>query len=148
MAWAHNFKPPKAAGHGGPANGSSIVPRAGGPATGKTKKAFEPGNKAAVGRPDAGEGYRAVTEKEKAAQLRDHLYMLALSAEHEMTQVRATEAYLNRVEGLPVARNINLAVNDLSQLDDDALARQQQELERAIRAASAGATQADDTQEP
>ncbi|MEO9190362.1 MAG: hypothetical protein ABI224_10230, partial [Acetobacteraceae bacterium] len=36
----------------------------------------------------------------------------------EETQLAATIALLNRLEGLPVARNVNLAVDDVSRLSD------------------------------
>jgi hypothetical protein len=93
-------------GHGGPATGLGHGGEKRGPGNGSPIKPFEPGNKLAVGRPNAGEGERAKTELEKAAELKEHLYRLGTGAEREDTQVRASEAYINRVEGMPIARNL------------------------------------------
>ena len=38
-----------------------------------------------------------------------------------LARVRASEAWLNRHEGMPIARNVTLAVDDVRALSDDAL---------------------------
>ena len=47
---------------------------------------------------------------DRIEQLLDHLAHLALNAEAEATQVSATVAALNRLDGMPVATNKNLNV--------------------------------------
>ena len=89
MTWPRK-SPPNGAGKGdgwgGPAKGSA--PR------GAKQPPFQPGNKAAAGTHD-------MSDMEKAAKLRAHLYTLATTAQREETQVSATIAFLNRVEGTP-----------------------------------------------
>ena len=46
-------------------------------------------------------------EAVRAEEMKTILYTLASSAEREETKVRAAEAYLNRTEGMPVARQVN-----------------------------------------
>src|SRR6202000_10689 len=65
---------------------------------------------------------RKERDAENAQILKDHLAQLAVGAEAEITRVRATEAWLNRHEGMPVARNINLNVDDVRALSDADLA--------------------------
>jgi len=62
-------------------------------------------------------GRKELREKGKARldQIKDHLADLALNAVREETQISAAIAYLNREEGLPVARAINTDVS-LSEL--------------------------------
>ena len=43
-------------------------------------------------------------QAERAARLHDHLYTLATDAERQETQLAATIAFLDRVEGKPVSR--------------------------------------------
>ena len=76
----------------------------------------------------------------RAEALLDHLFHLSLKAQREETQLAASVAYLNRVEGMPVARNINQTVGDASQMTDDELA--------AIAAAGHAAPVAPDTEQP
>lgn len=124
--------------HSGPAtrhgNGSGLYGPAKGAGIGGAKRpAFEPGNKAAAGADHSDVEQTRQAKAAKAETLKNHLYTLATTAEREDTQVRAAEAWLNREEGMPVARNITVATDDLSQLDDDALARRQAELEARLR---------------
>jgi hypothetical protein len=146
MAWKHNFKPPGGEGHG-PANGDGFW----GDKKGASKAArasFKPGNQAAAGtHTPKGQGRAAMTEKEKAEFARAHIFGLITAGTHEMTQLRAAEAFLNRVEGMPVARNITATTDDLSVLNDTALDKRRAELERAIREASAGGAPAVDPTE-
>ena len=76
----------------------------------------------------------------RAETLLDHLFHLAMKGEREETQLAASVAYLNRVEGMPVARNLNQTVGDASQMTDDELA--------AIAAAGRAAPVAPDTEQP
>lgn len=61
---------------------------------------------------------RKLINEERAQELKDHLYSIATTARHEITQVRAAEAWLNRHEGMPVARNLNINVDDVANLSD------------------------------
>lgn len=108
------------AGWGGPAKGAGIG--------GETRPQFAEGNTAAVNRSDPNPDKRI-----EAEVLRAHMYRLATQAERQETQVAAAREWFNRVEGLPVARTITVATDDISQLDDDALARRQAELEARLR---------------
>jgi hypothetical protein len=76
--------------------------------------------------------------KAKAKELKDHIYGLALTADREETQLAASIAWLNREEGMPVARNLNLNATVTSELGDDELIARRAELERAIRGSIAG----------
>lgn len=77
----------------------------------KTLALFKPANQAAVNRRGS----------EAAQALKDHLFDLARNAERQETQVTAAVAWLNRHEGTPIARNINLTPDDVSVLDDGTL---------------------------
>jgi hypothetical protein len=70
---------------------------------------------------------------ERTQQLEDHLFRLATSAEQEITQVQASRHLHAIYNGQPVARNVNLNVDDVSQLTDDEL---RAELARASGAAA------------
>ncbi len=61
-------------------------------------------------------------DAERAQLLKDHLFTLATKAESEMVQKSASEAWLNRHEGMPIARNVNLNVDDVRGLSDEAIA--------------------------
>ncbi len=73
---------------------------------------FAPGNQAAASSRRGAEAAQA---------LKDHLFDLARNAERQETQVTAAVAWLNRHEGTPIARNINLTPDDVSVLDDGTL---------------------------
>lgn len=54
-----------------------------------------------------------VSQREaRIAALKDKLFALATDAAREETQLAAAVAYLNREEGLPVARQISATVDD------------------------------------
>lgn len=57
-------------------------------------------------------------DEETAQDLRDHLRDMALRADTHANQIAASREWLNRHEGLPIARNINVSVDELSQLTD------------------------------
>jgi hypothetical protein len=59
--------------------------------------------------------------EERAEQLRDHIYGLALGAEREETQLTASVAWLDRHEGKPVQRVVARAADSLSEMSDEAL---------------------------
>lgn len=94
-------------GWGGPARGA-------GTASLKAPK-FGPGNRNAAGPHD-------MTGHRRRQELLDKLETLAFTAENEDTQLYAAVAWLNRVEGKPLARIANLEQGDVSALDDAALA--------------------------
>lgn len=59
--------------------------------------------------PGQGQGHTApfvAAREERLAMLKDRIFQLALGAEREETQLAAAQAYLNREEGMPVARQI------------------------------------------
>lgn len=104
MAWAHRFKPPS----GTPARGVGKGDGWGGPAQGAHPDgapftADSPTRHRGPGDPKK-MAERAAFAAEKAArveQLLQHLGNLALNAKREETQVSATVAALNRLDGLP-----------------------------------------------
>lgn len=104
-----------------PGNGAGKGDGWGGPAKGAGGPPIKPGD------PD---GIQAMSNdpevKAKAAdraeELKDHLYKLALKAERQETQLAATVAYLNRAEGMPIARTVTATVADPNSLTDAELA--------------------------
>jgi hypothetical protein len=92
------------AGWGGPAKGAS---------TSRIRKGDPDGIQAMSNDPDI-----KARNAKRNAELKDHLYDLALHAEKQETQLAAANAWLNRDEGQPVARSINATVDDLSKLTD------------------------------
>jgi len=93
----------------------------GGPARGAGTRAakapdFGLGNKAAA------RGHN-LSRGQKRQELLDALFELAITAESQEVQVSAAVAWLNRVEGKPVAQAVQLSADDLAGLDDDALER-------------------------
>ena len=108
------------AGWGGPARGAG---------TGGAAAAFTADSKTRHRRPGgAGDPvkmeerrHQKQIDAENAQLLKNHLLTLATKAEAEIVQVRATEAWLNRHEGMPVARNINLNTDDVRDLTDAAI---------------------------
>ena len=89
MAWK-NFKPPGGPGWGGPAKGAST-------------SRIRPGDPDGIQQMSNDPEVRA-RQAERAARLHDHLYALATDAERQETQLAATIAFLDRVEGKPVSR--------------------------------------------
>jgi hypothetical protein len=126
----------KGDGWGGPARGAGkVCPKA---------NRFEKGNRAAVG----ADHTMYLSDLEKAQMMRERLFKLGLEAQREETQVAAARAYLDRIEGLPVARNMNFATDDVSALDDVALAARKKKLERAVGAGDAGTASPPTAPEP
>lgn len=95
------------AGWGGAAKGEGV---AGEPV------AFEAGNQAAVGH-----GPHDLTKAERIARLQDNLEHLALHAEAENVRMQASNHLLNRLDGMPIARNINVNAGNVKDLSDEAL---------------------------
>lgn len=94
-------------GWGGPARGAgSAASRA---------PAFQQGNQRALGPHDMGRARRR-------QRLMDELFRLAFTAESEEVQLSAAVAWLDRFEGKPVARSVNVSPDALMALDDAALA--------------------------
>ena len=112
--------PAKGAGHGSPA-----APPVTGTRAGERKKATPA---------------ELVQERQARAQLLvDNLFNMAASKRYDpLTRIKATEAFLNREIGMPVARNLNLNMDDVSGLTDEQLNARIAELER--RALAAGET--------
>lgn len=67
---------------------------------------FEPGNAVAVGPHD-------MSDRDRIAALKDNLYDLAFHADNEATRVQASTHLLNRLDGMPIARNINVETDDV-----------------------------------
>ncbi len=93
----------------------------GGPARGASTSRIKPGD------PDGIQTMSNDAEvKARAAQrveaLKDHLFGLATKAERQETQLAAAVAYLNRVEGMPIARTVTATVADPNSLTDADLA--------------------------
>jgi hypothetical protein len=68
----------------------------------------------------------------RLALLKDHLFNLATSADRQETQLSAAVAYLNREEGMPIARSVTTTVDDVSQLSDLDLATEIARLDREL----------------
>ena len=93
----------------------------GGPAKGASTSRIKPGD------PD---GIQAMSNdadvKARAQQrieaLKDHLFSLATGAQREETQLAAAVAYLNREQGMPIARTVTATVADPNSLTDADLA--------------------------
>lgn len=79
---------------------------------------------------------RAARDQEQADQMRANLVQLALHGKTENARVAASVAVLNRLEGMPLARNVNLNVNDASSLTDDEIAAELNALTSRARAAA------------
>ena len=109
--------PGQGAGWGGPSRGSGF----------KAAKAprFAPANRAAAGLHDMSRSARRL-------ELLDALFNLARTAENEDVQVSAAVAWLNRVEGKPIAQAVHVVVEDLAELEDDALEREVRSYEGRI----------------
>jgi hypothetical protein len=87
------------AGHGGPAKGAGW----GGPARGASTSRIEPGD------PDGITSMRhdpdvLARRARQADELHERLFALATAAERQETQLAATIAFLDRVEGKAIAR--------------------------------------------
>lgn len=130
MARTATTKPKRPSSSKGAAKGSGGAGW-GGPAKGAgSKRAKAP----AIRTPKNNRGKKYdLTASEKAAQVKEMLFSLATNKRQEgMTRIRAGEAWLNRHEGMPVARNVNINVDDISQLSDEALEQRRKELEAEI----------------
>lgn len=114
-------------GWGGEAKGASAVSQEHTP--------FQPGNtmNTLPRNPD-----RAAVNAARADELMDNLYRLATKAEREETQVSATTAWMNRVQGMPIARNVNVNADDLSALDDAALEQRRADVAAKLAAIGRG----------
>lgn len=125
--------PGKGEGWGGPAKGARQ------PAPAFTRdsatRATIPGGRGDPAKMAARRNRREIAE-ERSRKLEDHLYRLALKAKHEETQVTAATKLHAIYQGQPVARNMNLNVDDVSQLSDDEL---RAEMARAGGASAAAA---------
>lgn len=113
MAWPKHMQRPangpgKGAGWGGPARGASSSRIKPGDPDGVQKLSNDPTIKA--------------RQAERAETVREHLYTLALKAERQETQLAASVAYLNRIEGSPVQRAVVANISDPSTLTDADLA--------------------------
>jgi hypothetical protein len=124
------FKPPGGSGWGGPSQGAHRP-------EGEFSLADVGNTRAMVTL--SSERQRELQERRaKAKALKDHIYFLAENADREETQLAAAVAWLNREEGMPVARNININATATSELNDHELQARRAELERAIRGSAGG----------
>lgn len=124
------------AGHGGPARGAGW----GGPARPQRQFQGSEGGRALVAhRTDPGSRAKRLR---RAAEMEDVLYDVASNPEvPEMARITAADKLLNRIEGLPVARNLNIngSAEDLARLTDADLARIVAEGGPALDGAEVGA---------
>jgi hypothetical protein len=112
MGWTHLNKPAGGVGRG---------PGWGGPARGASSSRITQGD------PD---GIQAMSndptikrrQAERVELVREHLFGLAIGAERQETQLAASVAYLNRIEGTPLQRAVVANVSDPSKLTDADLA--------------------------
>jgi hypothetical protein len=126
-----------------PGNGQEHGPGWGGPAKGAGQhpaRPFGPGNptRNRTGRTDpARKAHREAREAartDREQKLQDVLFRLAIEADNPAVQVDASVAWLNRHEGLPVARTVNLNVDDdLRAMTDAELAAEVAALNEIIR---------------
>ncbi len=101
------------AGWGGPAKGI--------PASADTASKFEPGNKAAL---PAGERASVMqrTRATRDAMIAVYERIAADETAPPMAQITAADKWLDRHEGKPIARMVNMTPDDVSVLDDGTLA--------------------------
>jgi hypothetical protein len=135
------YKPARGGGPSGPGLGDSWGGPARGAGNGNKRRGFDSETaKAAVAKQisdrRAGVMSRADIRRQRTEQLEDLLFSLATSAEREETQVSAATKLHAIYNGQPVARNLNVQADDISQLSDDEL---RAELARAGGEASADA---------
>src|SRR4051794_38042075 len=88
-----------------------------GAGTGGPARAFATGNKEAAGH--AGHDKPALQARaERIEALNDKLFVLAMTADKQETQMQAAVHLLNRLEGCPVQRNVNVELVDPKELTD------------------------------
>jgi len=98
-----------------------------------------PANGAGWGGPRAGyvpmrnrPQHAGMSDREIVQILKDNLLTIATTDEYGSNRIRASEALLSRIEGAPVQRNVNVESDNFALLDDDALIRRREELERTL----------------
>ena len=106
-------------GWGGPARGASGKPAVPFSATSPTRRTVSRGNGDPLKR--AARMDRQATDAAGAQTLKDELLRLATTADTDTVKIWAATAWLNRVEGLPVARAVTVTTDNLRTLSDDAL---------------------------
>lgn len=89
------------------------------------------------------EAERRARKARWAEEMLERLYLLAMEGNREETQKAAAEALLNRLQGMPVARNLNANTDDISRLSDGDLIAELARAERATAAAGAGTAETD-----
>lgn len=110
MARTRTTRTGNGAGWGGPAKGAAPDRK---PKTDFSADTNAQGHSRAT--PDT----RAALRREQAEQLKDMLHGLALSGESESARVQAATAFLNRVEGMPVARVETTVKNPVEMTDEE-----------------------------
>ena len=143
--------PPKGAGRGGPARHP----------TKEFKKSGEPNVGAALVRdfdgaqPGPGRGHVSSAGEDRRARdaarsevAQETLFSLVIGADRQETQLAAAVALLNRIDGMPIARNLNANVDDLSRLSDAELQAERERLGRAMHEVRAGGVAPDVPDEP
>lgn len=140
------YKPARGGGQSGPGVGDGWGGPPRGAGNGNQRRNFNSETaKSAVAKQSSdrktGVMSKADIRRQRTEQLEDLLFTLATSAEREETQVSAATKLHAIYNGQPVARNLNVQADDISQLTDDEL---RAELARAGGASSAPG-QGDDT---
>lgn len=114
----------------------------GGPAQGESTSRIKPGDPDGI-QARASDPVVLADKEAKAALLEDHLFSLAFNAERQETQVSASNAWLDRVKGKPIARTVTTTVDDVSQLSDLELTAEIARLDREIGSVKAGSGEAE-----
>ena len=128
--------PPKGAGRGGPArHPKKEFKKSGVPNVGVALAPAFDGTMAGPGRghvSPAGEDRRA-RDAARSEVAQEKLFSLVTAADRQETQLAAAVALLNRIDGMPIARNLNANVDALSRLSDAELQAERERLGRAMR---------------
>lgn len=90
---------------------------------------------------------REVMRKEQAEELKDELYRIGKHGLRESDRVPAITAFLNRVEGMPIARNVNLNT-EMSNLTDEQLVEERARLAAQLDPGFGGAAGAVSAESP
>ena len=87
----------------------------------------------------------------RAAEMEQVLYEIALSGEHESNRVNAAYKLKTLLDGLPVAKQVNINANAFDGISDEQLAAAIEEIRAAVAADSGGdgaGTGGQESQEP
>lgn len=120
------YKPARGGGANGPGQGDGWGGPPRGAGQGGARRIFKSENARAarekqISDREAGIVSKADIRRQRTEELENLLYDLALRAEREETQIAAATKLHAIYNGQPVARNLNVQADDVSQLSDDEL---------------------------